>query len=263
MGRVGSPTYSEILGVSAANILNIGDPGVVSIYLNSTTGVGLNSVLYQWPANQGAASTYLKNDGAGNLTWATGSGGISYPGAGVAVSTGAAWGTSLSNGSSLSVINQSLATTGTPSFAGLSLTTTPLAVGSGGTAATSASAARTSLGVTATGSDTTYNYRANNLSDVANAATAATNLGLGSSSSVTFGQITLTSAPLGMGYGGTNAINAAAALTNFGFQNSGAYVQAINQYLGTAYSPSFVTYYLNTVSGLWRFHYAKWCTYCQ
>ena len=41
-----------------------------------------------------------------------------------------------------------------------------------------AAAQRTTLGVTATGSDTTYNYRANNLSDVANASTARTNLGL-------------------------------------------------------------------------------------
>lgn len=42
-----------------------------------------------------------------------------------------------------------------------------------------ASAARTTLGVTATGADTTYAFRANNLSDLASASTARTNLGLG------------------------------------------------------------------------------------
>jgi hypothetical protein len=45
----------------------------------------------------------------------------------------------------------------------------------------SASTARTNLGVTGTGADTTYNYRANNLSDVASAATARTNLGVSAS----------------------------------------------------------------------------------
>lgn len=46
--------------------------------------------------------------------------------------------------------------------------------------AASAAAARTTLGVTATGADNTYAFRANNLSDLANAATARGNLGLGS-----------------------------------------------------------------------------------
>lgn len=76
---------------------------------------------------------------------------------------------------------------------------TPVAIANGGTGATTApgartalgstatgdalftaanaAAARTTLGVTATGVDTTYNYRANNLSDVASAATARSNLG--------------------------------------------------------------------------------------
>jgi len=55
----------------------------------------------------------------------------------------------------------------------------PLAIAYGGTNATTVANARTNLGVTATGADTTYAYRANNLSDLASASTARTNLGLG------------------------------------------------------------------------------------
>ena len=54
----------------------------------------------------------------------------------------------------------------------------PLAVAYGGTNATTVAGARTALGVTATGADTTYAYRANNLNDLASVSTARTNLGV-------------------------------------------------------------------------------------
>jgi hypothetical protein len=57
----------------------------------------------------------------------------------------------------------------------------------GGSTNLVASTGRTSLGVTATGSDTTYAYRANNLSDLANTTTARSNLGLGSAATLTAG----------------------------------------------------------------------------
>jgi len=76
-------------------------------------------------------------------------------------------------------------TAATFSGSGASLTSLPVAalvgqvaVANGGTASSTAAGARTSLGVTATGADTTYAFRANNLSDLANVATARSNLGV-------------------------------------------------------------------------------------
>lgn len=39
----------------------------------------INNVTTSWPASQGGASTFLRNDGSGNLTWVTGSG-VTSPG---------------------------------------------------------------------------------------------------------------------------------------------------------------------------------------
>ena len=62
-------------------------------------------------------------------------------------------------------------------FTSISLNS-PLAVAYGGTNSSTVAGARTTLGVTATGADTTYAYRANNLSDLASVSTARTNLGV-------------------------------------------------------------------------------------
>lgn len=62
-------------------------------------------------------------------------------------------------------------------FTSISLNS-PLAVAYGGTNSSTVAGARTTLGVTATGADTTYTYRANNLSDLSSVSTARTNLGV-------------------------------------------------------------------------------------
>jgi len=72
--------------------------------------------------------------------------------------------------------NQNLNTLGTVTTGTWSAST--IEVSRGGTGATTPAAARTNLGVSATGSDTNYPLKSNNLSDLSNVSTARTNLGV-------------------------------------------------------------------------------------
>lgn len=99
---------------------------------------------------------------------------------------------------------------------------TDLAVADGGTGASSAADARTNLGVTATGADTAYAFRSNNLSDLSSASTARTNLGLGTIATQAASNVTITGGSvtgitdITVADGGTGASTAANARTNLG-----------------------------------------------
>ena len=114
-----------------------------------------------------------------------------------------------------------------------------LPVASGGTGGTDAATARTNLGVTATGSDTTYAYRANNLSDLASASTARTNLGLGSIATQAASNVALT--------GGSASNLKTLQLIEDGTVSATAATGALNYDVKT----QTLLYYTSNASGNW------------
>jgi hypothetical protein len=161
---VANPTYeTAVIADQAGNSGKyLTTNGSATSWATVTTGAtnldGLTDVTLTSPSS----GQVLKYNGTiwVNDTDSTGSGSFSYPGAGIPISTGSAWGTSITNNST----NWDSAYTDRLKW-------------DGGSTGLTAATGRTSLGVTATGADTTYAYRANNLSDLASASTARTNLG--------------------------------------------------------------------------------------
>lgn len=89
----------------------------------------------------------------------------------------------------------------------------------GGSTGLVAATGRTSLGVTATGSDTTYAYRSNNLSDLTSVSSARTNLGLGTMATADTSSYSTTGTDTTYAYRSNNLsdlTNTSTARTNLG-----------------------------------------------
>jgi hypothetical protein len=215
-------TTNDVLTVSGvtanAGRVRLGedaDNGSNYTELRSAASLASN-LTFVLPSADGSANTVLATDGSGNLSFSaiTGTGNV------VRATSPALTTPDLGTPSAATLTNA----TGLPIVAG---TTGNLTVARGGTGAATAADARTNLGVTETGQDTTYAFRANNLSDLASASSARTNLGLGtiatqaaSSVSITGGSITGIT-DLAVADGGTGASSAADARTNLGVTATG------------------------------------------
>jgi len=69
-GSIQNVDVSSIAAIAGTKI----NPDFGAQNITTTGKTVLNTVSYTWPGTQGAASTFLKNDGSGNLSWASVSG---------------------------------------------------------------------------------------------------------------------------------------------------------------------------------------------
>jgi hypothetical protein len=176
--------------------------------LTITTGNGLNGTVGSFNGSAAVTVSHLNTDGnlhvpatsttnsgrvltagatAGALSWVAPSG-MTYPGAGVPISSGSAWGTSLN----ITAISDSTSTTSSTTAA--SATAVKAAYDLAGSAGLPSQSGQNGKYLTTNGSAASWGTLAgggdlvstNNLSDVANAATALANLGGVGAASPTF-----------------------------------------------------------------------------
>ena len=71
VGDGGSLTATSDFDTASAESLRIKDANDASQYITIQVTTGVTPYTIKFPAAQGAAGTFLKNDGSGNLSWST------------------------------------------------------------------------------------------------------------------------------------------------------------------------------------------------
>jgi hypothetical protein len=196
-----SVTSNIPLGIQQNEIHNIGvlGEGVASLGAGDAWGVGVYGKAYTSNNTIGGAKSYgvvgeghvsattdaMTAVGVKGYALDTHSGGANVGLYGYAANGATNYALYMEAGDIYALTAQTWTLGGNLTFSGAHTVTIPtlaltnaLSIANGGTGATTAAGARTNLGVAASGSDTTYAFRSNNLSDLASVSTARTNLGV-------------------------------------------------------------------------------------
>jgi hypothetical protein len=211
----------EAVSVTAANqaltALNGIDDQARNLMLNFSTTTGADFAVYAPPSPK---VYVVKNSSAYTVSV--------YNSSVLGNTTAAGTGVAIPSGKTISIwsdgTNMAAQITHLPALT----LTSDLAIADGGTGASTAAGARTNLDVTATGADTTYAFRANNLSDLASASSARTNLGLGTIATQNSNAVSITGGSvsgitdIAIADGGTGASDAATARSNLGVTATGS-----------------------------------------
>lgn len=101
LSDTGAPTFTSVVNVAGTSsttgelrLYEDTDNGSNYVSFKAPASVSAN-VAWTLPGSDGTNGQTLVTNGSGTLSWSSSSGGMVYPGAGIAVSTGSAWTTSL------------------------------------------------------------------------------------------------------------------------------------------------------------------------